>query len=57
MPGRGQRILLSCRLFHAGIDGEFIHQASDRKNLQHPLLRRGEQQVTPGLPSVPAAAR
>jgi len=45
------------RLFHAGMDGEFTGQAGDRKNPQHPLRRRGEQQVPPGLPGVPAAPR
>ena len=29
------------------MDGEFTDQAGDRKNPQHPLLRRGEQQVPP----------
>ena len=29
------------------MDGEFTGQAGDRKNPQHPLLRRGEQQAPP----------
>jgi hypothetical protein len=36
------------RLVHAGMNGEDLGQAGDGKNPQHLVLRRGEQQVTPG---------
>jgi hypothetical protein len=37
---------------HAGVDREDIEKASDGQNPQHLLLRRGQQQVTPGAPGV-----
>jgi hypothetical protein len=38
------------------MDGENIDQASDGKNPEHLLLRRGQQQVTPCVPGVLAPA-
>jgi hypothetical protein len=34
------------------MDGEDLDQAGDSKDPQHLLLRRSQQQVTPGVPSV-----
>jgi hypothetical protein len=37
---------------HAAVDREDLEKASDGENPQHLLLRRGQQQVTPGLPGM-----
>jgi hypothetical protein len=39
------------------MNGEAISKAGNGENPQYPLPRRGEQQVTPGLPGVLAATR
>src|SRR5260370_19070489 len=38
------------RLVHAGMNGEDFGQVDNGKNPQHLVLRRGQQQVTPGAP-------
>jgi hypothetical protein len=40
------------RLAHAGINAEDLSQADDSQNPQHPILRRGQQQVTPRPPGL-----
>jgi hypothetical protein len=44
-------------LVHAGMHAEVINQAGNGKNPQHLLPWRGQQQVAPGLPGVPARIR
>jgi hypothetical protein len=39
------------------MDGEDLDQAGDSKDPQHLLLRRSQQQVTPGVPGVLPHAR
>jgi hypothetical protein len=41
------------RLGHAGMNGKDIDQARKGKNPQHLLLRRGQQQLTTGVPGLP----
>jgi hypothetical protein len=44
-------------LFHAGAHAEVTDQASDGKDPRHLLPRRGDQQVTSGVPGLPPPAR
>ncbi len=44
-------------LGHAGVHGEAVNLPDDRENSPYLSLRRGEQQVAPGVPRVHAAKR
>ena len=48
---------LAGRLVHAGVHGEGVGQVGDGKNPPHLPLRRGQHQVPPGAPGLPAPMR